>query len=220
MFAFFLATMLAQAAPAYTAACPNEPTRVLALSQPVVPDTLHPTNRRARYLVDLGSNGEIRRIGMIESSGDPVFDQAGHDALARSTFTPQMQGCISTSSIVPEEFNVPLINLVQPSAIGSGGHIAVPTSAPAAQLAICTSSFVQLNGLDIPETRQAPGTVAIDVGLNAAGHVTSVKLAKSSGNAKTDATGVSAARDGQYAITLPPGCRPQPTIYRLELTYH
>jgi hypothetical protein len=47
-----------------------------------------------------------------------------------------------------------------------------------------------------------------------------VKLAKPSGNARTDAAGLSAARSAQYAFTLPPGCKPQATTYRLELTYH
>jgi TonB family protein len=96
----------------------------------------------------------------------------------------------------------------------------LPSALPDTATAICGAPFVQLTGLDVPDERQAPGTVAIDVGLDAAAHVTSVKLAHSSGNAKTDAAGTAAAHDAQFAFTLPPGCRPKPTTYRLELTYH
>ena len=219
MFAFFLATLVAAAgAPAYLAACPAQETRVLSTSSPVAPDNIHPTNRRVRFLLDLGSDGRLRHAAMTESSGDAVFDAAALDAVGRFRFAPPAQGCISTSSVVPEEFNVPLLALVKPAPGGSGVPV-LPSAAPESAVAICGTPFVQLTGLDVPDQRQAPGTVAIDVGLNTAAKVTSVKLAHSSGNPKTDAAGTEAARDAQYAFTLPPGCRPQPTTYRLELTY-
>jgi TonB family protein len=220
MFAFFLATLVAAAGePAYMASCPAEQTRVLSTSAPVAPDNIHPTNRRVRFLLDIGSDGRLRHASMTESSGDATFDAAALDAVGRFRFAPQTQGCISTSSVVPEEFNVPLLALARP-APGTTGIPELPSTPPESSVAICTTAFVQLTGLDVPDTRQAPGTVAIDVGLDAAAHVTSAKLAKSSGNPKTDATGTALARDAQYAFTLPPGCRPKPTVYRLELTFH
>ena len=63
------------------------------------------------------------------------------------------------------------------------------------------------------------GITGAGVALDAAAHATSAKLAHSSGNPKTDAAAVAAARSAQYAFTLPPGCKPQATTYRLELTY-
>jgi TonB family protein len=220
MLAFFLSTIIAAASqPAYLASCPDEQARVISTSTPIAPDNIHPTNRRVRLLLDLGSDGRLRHAAVIESSGDAVFDAAAVEAAGRFRFAPPTQGCISTSSVVPEDFNVPLLALARPNPNGSGPPV-LPTSAPENALAICTTSFVQLTGLDVPDERQAPGTVAIDVGLDAAGHVTSAKLASSSGHPKTDAAGVEAARDAQYAFTLPPGCRPKPTVYRLELTYH
>lgn len=219
MFALFLATLVAAAGePAYAASCPAEPIRVVATSAVVEPLTIHPTNRRVRFLVDIGSAGEIRRTAMTESSGDAAYDAAALDAVKRFRFAPPAQGCISTSSVVPEEFNVPLLALVRPATSASGNPV-IPSAAPETSLAICGAPFVQLTGLDIPDRRQVPGTVAVDVGLDASAHVTSAKLAHSSGNAKTDAAGTSAARSAQYAFTLPPGCRPSPTTYRLELTY-
>ena len=220
MFAFLLTTIIAAGgAPAYLASCPAQETRVITTAQPVAPDSIKPTNRRVRFYADVGSEGELRRAGIVESSGDAVFDAAALEALGRFKFSPQTQGCISTSSIVPEDFNVPLLNLVRPAPDTTGLPV-IPTSRPDTELAICSSAFVRLTGLDIPDTRQAPGTVGIDVALDAAAHVTSAKLAKTSGNAKTDATAVSLAHDAQFAFMLPPGCRPKPTVYRLELTFH
>jgi TonB family protein len=223
MFAFVLATLIAAAGePAYLASCPASDTRVLATSSPIVPDNVHPTNRRARFLLDVGSDGQLRRAAMTESSGDTVFDAAALDAAKRFRFAPPTQGCISTSAVVPEEFNVPLLALARPAGgPGSPGPMVLPSTPAESAVAICTTpSFVRLTGLDVPDQRQAPGTVDIDVALDAAARVTSVKLAKSSGNPKTDTEATAAAKTAQYAYSLPPGCRPQATTYRLELTYH
>ena len=95
MFAFMLATLIAQAGPAYLASCPASDARVLATSTPIVGDNIHPTNRRARFLLDVGSNGELRRTALIESSGDATFDQAALEAAQRFRFAPPTQGCIS-----------------------------------------------------------------------------------------------------------------------------
>jgi TonB family protein len=218
MFAFVLSTLIAAGEPAYLASCPAAELRVVSTSSPIAPDNIHPTNRRVRLLLDLGSDGRLRHAAITESSGDAVFDAAAMDAAGRFRFAPPTQGCISTSSVVPEDFNVPVLALARPNPSGSGPPI-LATPAPEAQIAICTSSFVQLTGLDVPDERQSPGTLAVDVGLDAAGKVTSTKLVNSSGHAKTDAAGVEAAHDAQYAFVLPPGCRPKPTVYRLELTY-
>jgi TonB family protein len=223
MFGIVLASLIAAAGePAYLASCPASDVRVVATSAPVVSDNIHPTNRRARFLLDIGSDGQLRRSALVESSGDAVFDAAALDAAKRFRFAPPTQGCISTSAVVPEEFNVSLLALARPSGgAGSPGPFVLPSTPPEAAVAICPAApFVRLTGLDVPDQRQAPGTADVDVGLDASARVTSVKLAKSSGNPKTDAAATAAAKDGQYAYTLPPGCKPQATTYRLELTYH
>jgi TonB family protein len=222
MLPLVLATLIAAAGePSYLASCPASDTRVLATSAPVVPDNVRPTNRRARFFLDIGSQGELRRADMTESSGDAVFDAAALDAAKRFRFAPPTQGCISTSTVMAEEFNVPLLALARPAGgANASGPAVLPSSQPESAIAICTAPFVRLTGLDVPDQRQAPGTVQIDVALDATARATAVKLAKSSGNAKTDAAATAAARSGQYAFALPPGCKPQATTYRLELTYH
>lgn len=222
MLALILSTLVAQAAPAYIAACPAQEAKVTFTAPVIAPDGIHPTNRRARFFLDLGSDGRIRHVALVESSGDSAFDSAAQNAAENFRFAPPTQGCISTSSVVPEEFNVPLLSLARPvpGASGAMGTVALPSTQPASTLAICTAPFVQLKGLDIPDTRQAPGTVEVDVTLDVSARVTGAKLAKSSGNAKTDAFAVASAKDAVYSFLLAPGCPAKATTYRLELTYH
>ena len=74
-------------------------------------------------------------------------------------------------------------------------------------------------GFPLPPRREVPGTVLVDVALDAKAHVSAVRLARSSGNRKTDYAATVAARNGRY-VTLPqPGCAPSATTYHLELTF-
>jgi TonB family protein len=122
--------------------------------------------------------------------------------------------------VAPEDFDVALITLARP-AVGATGVPMVPTQAPASAVAVCGSTpLAQLKGMGAADTRQAPGTVDIDVGLDANAHVTSAKIAKPSGNPRTDATALALAKDAEYELVLAPGCKPQKTVYPLELTFH
>jgi TonB family protein len=214
------ATLISAAGePGYLAACPAQQASIVFKSTPIAPDSIRPTNHLVKLLLDVGSDGKLRHASIIESSGDPVFDGAAIDAVKLSRFAPPTQGCISTSFVVPIDYSVPILTLARPAPNSSGVPV-LASAAPESSLAICGTPFVQLTSLGFPEHRQVPGTADIDVGLNASAHVTSVKLAHSSGNAQTDAVATSAAHDAQFQFTLPPGCPPKPTIYRLQLTYH
>jgi TonB family protein len=221
MLALVLSQVIAQAgAPAYLASCPSAPGHITQQATWIPPDNVHATNRRIRLFLDLGSDGSIRRAAIVESSGDATLDAKAIEAVQSAKFAAATENCISTSSVAPQSFNVPLISLVTPPPAGVSGAVGtIPTSAPAASIAICPAPFVQLNGMDVPAKRQTPGTVAIDVGLNAAARVTSILLAKSSGDKTTDYSATAAARTAQYQFVLPPGCAPKPTTYRLEITY-
>jgi TonB family protein len=120
--------------------------------------------------------------------------------------------------VAPEDFDVSLITLAHP--VGANGVSVVPTQAPASAVAVCSAPLAQLTGMGAADTRQAPGTVDIDVGLDANAHVTSAKIAKPSGNPRTDATALALAKDAEYELVLAPGCKPQKTVYPLELTFH
>jgi TonB family protein len=220
MLAFALAHLLALAGePAYLSSCPAESGRRTQQAVFNPPDNVHPTNRRVRMFLDIGSDGRVRRVAVVESSGDPTLDGLAVDAAKTEKFAAPSQNCITASTVVPESFNVPLISLVTPPPAGVTGNASIPTSAPAASLAVCPAPFVQLDGIDVPPKREGPGTVAIDVGLSANAKVTSVQLASSSGKKTLDDLATASARSAQYAFMLPPGCAPKPTTYRLELTY-
>ncbi|MGA2394777.1 MAG: energy transducer TonB [Candidatus Lustribacter sp.] len=221
MFAIVLSTLLAQAAPAYLASCPAQAGRVTFQAPFIAPDSgVHPTNRRARFFLDVGSDGNVRRAVLVETSGDATFDGEAAEAAKNFRFAPPTQGCISTSSVVPEDFDVSLITLVRPP-VGPTGVPQIPANAPASAVAVCSSTpLAQLKGIDAADTRQAPGTVDIDVGLSAAAKVTSAKIAKPSGNPRTDATALALAHDAEFELMLEPGCSARPTVYRLELTFH
>jgi TonB family protein len=209
MIAFVLAHMIAAAADAACGAdSPAHVTLPPVFSAPDGPN-IHTTNRRVRFLIDIGSDGRERRVGMVESSGDATVDAAALAAVHNMRFAPSLQNCISATSVAPESFNVSLITLAQPGAVAS---------APVTP--ICGDPFVQITGMDVPDKRQAPGTADIDVGLSASAKVTSAVLAKSSGNKTTDAVAIASAKSGEFQFVTEPGCAPKPTTYRLELTYH
>jgi hypothetical protein len=52
------------------AECPRERVRVIEESNFEFPEDAQPTHERVRFLVDLGSDGRIRRTATAESSGD------------------------------------------------------------------------------------------------------------------------------------------------------
>jgi TonB family protein len=218
MIAFFLASIVAAAGPSSTDACPQSDAHVLVAPVLDAPDGIHPTNRRARFLLDIGSDGRVRRAAMTESSGDATFDGLALAAAEKMTFAPPQEGCISPSSVAPQTFDVPLLALARPAANGSGVAV-LPTTAPASAVTICTAPFVELTGLDVPDQRQPPGTVTVDVRLDASARVLGAQLEHSSGNKTTDAAALAMARSGQYAFTPEPGCPPKPTTYPLELTF-
>lgn len=217
MLALFLASIVAAVGPSSPDSCPQADAHVLVAPVLNPPDGLHPTNRRARFLLDIGSDGRVRRAAMTESSGDATFDGLALAAAQKMTFAPPQEGCISPSTVAPQSFDVPLLALARPAANGSGAAV-LPT--PASDVTICAAPFVELTGLDVPDQRQPAGTVTVDVRLDASAHVLGAQLAHSSGNKTTDAAALAMARSGAYAFTPQPGCPAKPTTYPLELTFH
>jgi TonB family protein len=192
------------------AACPRERGHILDGPRLELPQDAHPTHERVRFLVDLGSDGRIRRSAMVESSGDAAVDAAAATALAGDRFVVPSASCVSTSSAVSRGWNVPQDALASPlpgAAILSNSPIA------------CVAPFVRPMRFPLPRRREAPGTASVDVGLDSSARVTAVHLAQSSGNKKTDYAATVAARNGMYVFERQPGCAPVATTYRLELTF-
>src|ERR1700681_1940537 len=84
-------------APAPSGACPRENVRVVEESNFALPDTVRATHDRVRFLVDIGSDGRVRRIGKVETSGDASCDVAAEKALGEFRFAAPTANCVSAS---------------------------------------------------------------------------------------------------------------------------
>jgi TonB family protein len=187
--------------------CPREMARVIEESPVEFPPNAHPTHDRVRFLLDLGSDGRIRRLALVESSGDAAVDELVGKSLAEDRFAAPSSGCVTSSTVFSRWWNIPAEELASPE-----------PAAPSSPLP-CAAPFVRPNRLPIPRRREVPGTAVVDVTLDANARVTAVHLAQSSGNKKTDYAAAVAARNGFFVFEHQPGCTPAATTYRLELTF-
>ncbi len=212
----FAAVVLAAASPSPAPAppdCPRERVRVVEESNFTFPENARPTHDRVRFLIDLGSDGRIRRSATVESSGDSAVDAAAAKALSEFRFAPPSVACMSSSSVWSQWWEL------REAAPSSPSPSPSPAATVAAASAPCAAPFVRPNGLPLPRRREAPGTTVIDVALDATARVTGVHLVQSSGNPKTDYFATTAARNGLFVFERQPGCAPVATTYRLELTF-
>jgi TonB family protein len=218
MFGAVLALVLAASpAPARTApassSCPTERTRLIEESNFVFPDGAHATHQRVRFLIDVGSDGRIRRSALVESSGDASVDAAAAKAIAEFRYGPPSYACVAMSTIASQWWDIP------PDALAPSSPSPAPSPASASTAAACGTPFVRPMMVPLPPHRETPGTVAADVSLDAQARVTAVQLVQSSGHPKTDYAGTVAARNARYVFERQLGCAPAPTVYRMELTF-
>jgi len=191
------------------AGCPRENTRIVEESNFEFPENAHPTHERVRFLLDLGSDGRVRRTALAESSGDAAVDAAAAKAVGEFRFTAPTAKCVSTSTVASQYWRMP------PEALASPAPDAGASSSPVP----CPAPFVRPLTFPLPPRREAPGTASVDVALDASARVTAVHLVQSSGNKKTDYAAAIVARHGVYVFERQPGCPPAATTYRLELTF-
>ncbi|MDP9105592.1 MAG: hypothetical protein M3N49_06635 [Candidatus Eremiobacteraeota bacterium] len=209
------AVILAAAAPAPVpvrapaAACPRENVRVIEESNFELPENAHATHERVRFLLDLGSDGRIRRTTLAESSGDAAVDAAAAKAVGEFRYAAPTAGCVSTSTVWSQYWRMPPEVLASP----------VPDAGAPSSPAPCAAPFVRPQRFPLPPLREAPGTAFVDVALDGSARVTAVHLVQSSGNKKTDYAATVAARQGVYVFERQPGCSPTATTYRFELTF-
>jgi TonB family protein len=191
------------------AACPRENVRIIEESNFEFPENAHPTHERVRFLIDLGSDGRIRRSALVESSGDATVDAAAAKAAGEFRYAAPTAGCVSTSAVWSAYWKMP------PEALASPAPDAGASSSPVP----CATPFVRPQRFPLPHLREVPGTAFVDVALDASARVTAVHLVRSSGNKKTDYAATVAARQGVYVFERQPGCAPTATTYRFELTF-
>src|SRR6266851_1327781 len=85
--------------PVTAASCPAQAIRIVEESNFAYPQSARQTNGRVRFLVDLGSDGRIRRTVVVESSGDAAIDAAAGQALNQFRFAPPSMRCVAASSV-------------------------------------------------------------------------------------------------------------------------
>ncbi|HEX3551280.1 MAG TPA: energy transducer TonB [Candidatus Elarobacter sp.] len=187
------------------ARCPRTPIHVASEAHPTVPDGTHPTHDHVTVVLDLSSDGRVRRAAISESSGDPAVDRATLAASEQQRFDMPTFSCITFSTTFAERFDLPKELVPSPS----------PSAAP---VPVCGTPFVTPSGLS-PSERPPRGTASIDVDLDAAAHVDGARIVQSSGNAETDRVALAAARASGYAFIPFAGCPPAATTYRLDLTF-
>jgi TonB family protein len=163
-----------------------------------------------RILADVGSDGRIRRTVIADSSGDAAVDAAAATALAAFRFEAPTAHCVSASTTWPQTWLIPAEALVPPASLEPGAT-PVPVQ--------CVAPFVRALGFPVPRRREVPGTATIDVGFDANARVSTVHLARSSGNRKTDYAATVAARNGSYMLARQRNCPHTTTTYRLEFTF-
>jgi TonB family protein len=207
MVAILAVLVVTSPAPA-SAACPRANVRVVEEANFAFPEMSHPLHDKVRFLLDIGSDGRVRRVAKVESSGDAAVDAAAEKALGEYRFAAATANCVSASSVWSQWWDMPA------EAIGS------PSPSAAASPSACAAPFVRPVGFPIPAHVAAPGTVGVDVALDATARVTAVHLAQSSGHAKTDYAATVAARKGRFVFERQPGCAPVATTYRFEVTFH
>src|ERR1700681_4195681 len=86
-------------APASSAACPRENVRVVEESNFELPETVRATHDRVRFLLHIGSDGRVRRMAKVESSGDAAVDAAAEKALGEFRFAAATANCVSASGL-------------------------------------------------------------------------------------------------------------------------
>ena len=196
--------------------CARATTRVIGKARLDFPENARPTHERVRFLLDLGSDGRIRRTAMVESSGDAAVDAAAATAVAEYRFAPPTMGCVAASSTWSPWWDMPPATLASapPAEADPAGSPAPSSPVP------CSPPFVEPTRFPLPLRRLPRGTAAVDVALDANARVTSVHLARSSGNKKSDYAATIAARNATYVFRRQPGCAPVATTYRFELSFH
>jgi len=205
----FAGLLLAATSPS---GCPRTPMRVTVEPHPLLPDGVRPTHARVQVVVDVGSDGRVRRAALSESSGDPAVDRAAVTAAQSEQFDAPSFSCITFSTAETQTFTLPSDLLATPAP-----NAPLPSATPG-PVPVCDAPFVTPAGLS-PAPHVPRGTVAVDVRLDAAAHVEGARIARSSGNATTDDAALDAARRSGYEFVPFAGCRPAATTYQLEITF-
>jgi TonB family protein len=210
LLAVCLTPLLAQKVPAARAAtgggCPTTPAKLAQQPKLTLPPDTKISSKTIAFEIDVGSDGSVRAMQMIHSSGDGAVDLSVHQLLQTAAYDPPQTGCVAYSGGLHVGFELPL------------DIAATPT--PAAKLDTNCTPYVLAFLTPGARDRKRTGTATVAVELDAAGTQTAAPvLKKSTGSPVLDQAAIRIARSGQYNFLQGSSCTPQPFTYLLELTF-
>ncbi len=194
-------------AQAATSACPSTPARPAETPKLTLPPETKISSKAIAFEIDVASDGHVRGLQMVQSSGDGAVDLLVRQTLQSASYEPPQAGCVAYSGGLRLSYELPL------------DAAATPPAAPAKLNTNCTP-FVTAFLTPIARDRKRTGTALVAIELDAAGTRTAEPaLRKSTGSPVLDAEALRLARTGQYNFLRDSSCAPQPFSYLLELTF-
>ncbi len=188
-------------------ACPATPAKILGDPRLILPDDAKITATRLGFEIDVGSDGRVRGIHTIASSGDANVDLTARQLLQAASYQPAQTGCVAYSGGLIQNYHL------------SAGAADRPVPLPAALDRTCTpfiTAFLTPHARD----RKRTGTAIVAVGLDAAATLqTSPVLRKSAGSASLDNEALRMAAAGHYRFLQGSACTPQAFTESLEITF-
>jgi TonB family protein len=187
--------------------CPSSGSKVVEAKPVSVAESPKVSNPYVSTDVDVGSDGRVRDIRVIESSGDKVTDALVRDAIKTWTFAPAQSECVAASGVVRTGIRL--------RADAPVDHNITPPPESDACVPM-VDAYISPSGRDFSKRGTADVAVPIDAAGDLAGTPT---LTKSTGSATLDAEALRIARTASYGFSRGTGCRPQAIVYDLELTF-
>lgn len=194
------------AARATASTCATSAARVADAPKLSLPEDAKVTSKTIAFEIDIGSDGHVRGLQLVQSSGDAKVDLEFRQALAAAAYEPPQTGCVAYSgglrlaySLSPDGPSAP----TQPAQLS-------PTCTP------YISAFLTPSTRD----RKRTGSAVVAVDLDASGtRGGAPALRKSTGSSVLDAEALRIATTGHYSFLRLSPCTPQAFTYLLDLTF-
>jgi len=80
--------------------CPDQSARIVSVPKMQLSEADHPSSDEVGFAADLGSDGRVRDMQLLRSSGDRALDARLRDALEHAAYRPTRTHCVAVSGAV------------------------------------------------------------------------------------------------------------------------